>query len=227
MKRLILIITFMFLLMPYHIFAQDICESDFTCDGDVDSADVSTFLEDFGRSPFFNPCPPCVPLIPVAKTGQTLCHDTDGNPRDCTGTGEDGEFQSGYDRFIDNGDETVTDSYTGLMWTKDTFQFPRMQMWQAALTSCNELDWANYTDWKLPSVSEAKSLIGGLPLDYHFLNEHEELWYWTSSTTFRFKQNAWEIELINGTVNSADKMLMNHVWCVRSGQITTTSTATP
>ena len=27
---------------------------------DVDADDVTLFLEDFGRSQFFNPCPPCV-----------------------------------------------------------------------------------------------------------------------------------------------------------------------
>ena len=32
------------------------CECDFTCDGDVDATDVTSFLGDFGRSTFFNPC---------------------------------------------------------------------------------------------------------------------------------------------------------------------------
>jgi hypothetical protein len=29
-------------------------------DGDVDADDVTTFLEDFGRDEYFNPCPACV-----------------------------------------------------------------------------------------------------------------------------------------------------------------------
>jgi hypothetical protein len=32
------------------------CESDFTCDGDVDAGDVTEFMNHFGRSVFFNPC---------------------------------------------------------------------------------------------------------------------------------------------------------------------------
>ena len=32
------------------------CECDFNCDGNVDADDVTNFLTDFGRSPFFNPC---------------------------------------------------------------------------------------------------------------------------------------------------------------------------
>jgi len=35
------------------------CEADFERDGDVDANDVGKFLEDFGRSVFFNPCPTC------------------------------------------------------------------------------------------------------------------------------------------------------------------------
>ena len=33
------------------------CEGDFNCSGGVDATDVTTFLLDFGRSPFSNPCP--------------------------------------------------------------------------------------------------------------------------------------------------------------------------
>jgi hypothetical protein len=32
------------------------CECDFNCDGNVDADDVTSFLIDFGRSTFFNPC---------------------------------------------------------------------------------------------------------------------------------------------------------------------------
>jgi hypothetical protein len=42
--------------------AQDYCEGDFNYDGDCDADDVSTFLEDFGRSPFNNPCPEYPPV---------------------------------------------------------------------------------------------------------------------------------------------------------------------
>ena len=32
------------------------CEADFDCSGGVDAADITSFLTDFGRSTFFNPC---------------------------------------------------------------------------------------------------------------------------------------------------------------------------
>ena len=70
----------------------------------------------------------------VPRTGQTGCWDEDGASRDCTGTGEDGEYQMGgrlagnidwrvsyivTPRFTDNTDGTVTDNLTGLIWLKN------------------------------------------------------------------------------------------------------------
>ena len=38
---------------------EDQCKGDFMCDGDVDGIDITKFLEDFPRGPFFKPCSPC------------------------------------------------------------------------------------------------------------------------------------------------------------------------
>ena len=100
------------------------CNGDFDCDGDVDGSDVIALKLDFGRGQFNNPCDPCPPqAVTVPKTGQTTCSDESGVSRPCTGTGEDGEHQKGVawpnPRFTDNGDGTVTDNLTGLIWLKD------------------------------------------------------------------------------------------------------------
>ena len=55
-------------------------------------------------------CPPFP--APVAATGQSVPY----------GPGDDGEYQMGVSvdsRFTDNGDGTVTDNLTGLIWLKD------------------------------------------------------------------------------------------------------------
>jgi hypothetical protein len=68
--------------------AGDACDSDRMCqgdldyDGDVDADDVTVFLNNFGRSPFNNPCPPDGPA-PVEKTGQTTSW----------ATGDDGDLK--------------------------------------------------------------------------------------------------------------------------------------
>ena len=53
--------------------------------------------------------------------------------------------QAGY---IDNGDGTVTDTGTGLMWQKATA--PGTYTWEAALVYCENLNLANHTDWRFP-----------------------------------------------------------------------------
>jgi hypothetical protein len=59
-------------------------------------------------------------LAPVAKTGQTRCYNESGTTIKCTGTGQDGEYRKGVasptPRFTDNGDGTVTDHLTGLIF---------------------------------------------------------------------------------------------------------------
>ena len=83
-------------------------------------------------------CPPYP--APVAATGQTECFDVDG-PVDCVGTGQDGEYQIGITvtpRFVDNGDGTVTDNLTGLIWLQDSNCWA-LRNWTAALSEANSL----------------------------------------------------------------------------------------
>jgi hypothetical protein len=55
----------------------------------------------------------------LPATGQQLCYDTAGTVVACAGTGQDGEIQASVPRsFIDNGDGTITDAASGLMWEK-------------------------------------------------------------------------------------------------------------
>lgn len=54
-------------------------------------------------------------------TGVDMCTDGLGIPTACPGTGQDGEFLAGVtlaEAFTDNGDGTITDNVTGLMWEK-------------------------------------------------------------------------------------------------------------
>jgi hypothetical protein len=55
----LIVITSLFMLSSSNILAQEPCTADFDCNGNVDADDVTTFLSQFGRSPFNNPCPDC------------------------------------------------------------------------------------------------------------------------------------------------------------------------
>ena len=64
-------------------------------------------------------------ILPAAvpRTGQSTCYDTRGALIKCPGTGQDGDKLAGVappvPRFVDNGNGTVTDKLTGLIWLRN------------------------------------------------------------------------------------------------------------
>ena len=67
-------------------------------------------------------------------------------------------------RFIDNGDRTVTDTKTGLLWMKeDSYQYKGHWLnWFQAQEYVDELNqerFADYLDWRLPTIQELTTLF--------------------------------------------------------------------
>jgi hypothetical protein len=59
-------------------------------------------------------------------------------------------------RFIDNGDGTITDQLTQLMWQKNPPS--TTQTWEQALSTAQALSLAGYDDWRLPNIKELYSI---------------------------------------------------------------------
>ena len=83
-----------------------------TCPGDLSTCrgELATYQADLaacqGGSPRHFPA-----------TGQRTCWNSSGLVIVCEGTGHDGEIQAGAAlAYVDNGDGTITDVNTGLMW---------------------------------------------------------------------------------------------------------------
>lgn len=67
-------------------------------------------------------------------------------------------------RFLDNGDDTITDTQTGLMWMKkDSRQhFGHWLTWREAFTyvkKLNEEGFAGHYDWQMPTLDDLKTLF--------------------------------------------------------------------
>ncbi len=58
--------------------------------------------------------------------------------------------------YTDNGDGTITDNVTGLMWVKD--RGPKIS-WDAAVDGASTNSTAGYSDWRMPTIKELYSLI--------------------------------------------------------------------
>ncbi len=67
-------------------------------------------------------------------------------------------------RFKDNGDGTVTDAESNLMW-KQTDAFQELNKWinwhqaNEYITGLNTQKFAGYQDWRMPNLEEAESLF--------------------------------------------------------------------
>ena len=97
----------------------------------------------------------------LPDTGQTACYNDNGDEISCPESGEaspgqDAQYDGTQPSFTDNGDNTVTDNVTGLMWQ----QVPdRIGLsWQEAVDYCNSLELAGYDDWRMPTLKELFSI---------------------------------------------------------------------
>jgi hypothetical protein len=154
--------------------------------------------------------------------------------------GDDGALQMGVawptPRFTDEGDGTVMDGLTGLVWSRDASTPGPLEQcrsltpktWQEALYYVRCLNgnaYLGYTDWRLPNRKELMSLIDrsqlnpALPQDNPFINVETAGFYWTSTSWANGPANgASGIDMGDGSLNIYDKSsATGYVWPVRPG----------
>ena len=169
------------------------------------------------------------PALP--KTGQKRCWDARGSLVACEGTGQDGALRVGAawpsPRFADNGDGTVTDRLTNLIWLKDADRFGEVT-WEQALAnvknlgsgSCGLEDDSRPGDWRLPNIRELFSLIDYetgdpiIPAGHPFQNVRRSI-YWTSTSLASAPTLAWMMTLGIGPTVFDLKINPNRMWPVR------------
>ena len=137
--------------------------------------------------------------------------------------------------FSDNGDGTVTDSITGLIWdrcsvgqtwssntcngTAGTFTW-RQALQQA--TMANSASHLGQTDWRLPNRTELESLVNvnaqNPAIDSTAFPNTVSDWYWSSTTYADHPVSARYVDFKNGWTNALDKSNTILVRLVRSGQ---------
>ncbi|MBT8318479.1 MAG: DUF1566 domain-containing protein [Lutibacter sp.] len=68
-----------------------------------------------------------------------------------------GNTDYGTNNFVDNGDGTISDLATGLMWQQSDDGTSRD--WEESLAYAEDLDLGNKTDWRLPNAKELQSIV--------------------------------------------------------------------
>ncbi len=113
-----------------------------------------------------------------------------------------GNTSYGVNIFSDNGDGTIIDQATGLMWMQD--DSGEGMLWQDALAYAEGKVFAGYSDWRLPNTKELQSIVdysrspattNSAAIDPLFnctqianeAGEADYAWYWSSTTHARME----------------------------------------
>jgi len=93
---------------------------------------------------------------PIVDTHQTHCFSDDAVIACGTShTGQDGQYEGLQSSYQSNGDGTITDLNTGLMWIQDAGD---KTTYTNATTQLENYSFAGYNDWRLPTIKELYSL---------------------------------------------------------------------
>ncbi len=131
--------------------------------------------------------------------------------------------------FTDNGNGTLTDNVTGLIWQQAADDTTRT--WQDALGYCNNNPHPPLPgrDWRLPNIKELESIVD----DTRFSPAIDPVFtgtaltaYWSATTYASTTSNAWQVDFNYGNVGSALKTDTAYVRCVHSGGFPTVTSST-
>lgn len=156
----------------------------------------------------------------------------------------EGEFSTPNGQLIDNGDGTITDLATSLMWIQcsegQTYGDPLCNGdlvksdWATALSSPSVLNAnggfggfsedTNYTDWRLPNVKELRSLVEEAcvnpSINIERFPETDNTRYWTSTTSINAPDGetpsgSWGVSFLDGVSEVTSRGEMHAVRLVR------------
>ena len=126
---------------------------------------------------------------PVVDTGQTMSYDASRTVKaPAPGSpffGQDANYRGRQPSYRDNGDGTINDLVTGLMWQQD----PGDKMtWKQAMDGASKCRLAGHDDWRLPGIKELYSLILFSGIDPDPRNtDTSQLKPFIDSRSFRFQ----------------------------------------
>lgn len=172
-------------------------------------------------------------LTPVAAqaefklpdTGQSQCYNnTQEIP--CAGLadgdafhGQDGHTYGPQPAYQDNGDGTVTDLSTGLVWQKTGDGYTGT--WNIAINYCDDLTLGGQSDWRLPEYWELLSLVDYGKLTSPTINtdyfSSTSGGYWTSTIYSSSPTYRWQVYFQTGSTSYTHYTNSARTRCVRGG----------
>ncbi len=139
--------------------------------------------------------------------------------------------------YTDNGDSTVTDNVTGLMWEqKAVGNKDNTYTWKDALAYCEKLILGGHDDWRLPNPKEFERLVdlesSSPAVDTTYFPNTNNALYWTGTTCSGcHKMKAFAVDCTDGELYYGNKFrdevyYENYTRCVRTTDAPNTTTTT-
>jgi len=114
----------------------------------------------------------------------------------------------------DNGDGTVTDNVTGLIWQQTVA--PSLYAWSDAVALCPTLTLAGHTDWRLPSAIELVSIVdygqAAPSISGTYFPATPSAAFWSSSFGPTY---AWKVDFNDGSTSTEAVTALHNVRCLR------------
>jgi hypothetical protein len=162
----------------------------------------------------------------LPDTGQIRCYGNAGKEIACPAPGEpfygqDGNYAGPQPVYRDNGDGTVTDLNTDLMWQQGDEQNSSGRTWQAAVDYCGNLRLANHNDWRLPKHLELMSIVNygrySPAVNISAFPNCRPNNYWSSSTNASSPGGSGLVGFHDGDLGWSNESATFYVRCVRTG----------
>lgn len=179
----------------------------------------------------------------IPDTGVTNCYDNQGNQIVCPQPGEqfygqDAHYGPGTIPFVNNGNGSVTEVNTGLIWevkgaADGTVDYSNpndadnIYTWENAQSFVDDLNARNHagrSDWRLPTAEELGTILDlskdqpGPIIDTNFFVNCKAGSYWTADAYAADFNKAWVIDFSSAGDDFLDKSNSFYVRAVRGGQ---------
>ena len=180
-------------------------------------------------------CQETRPNIGNICTGQNKCYN---NTKEiaCPAEGEDFFGQDAYYASLGicipksfevqtiSDQKVVVDRNTGLMWQQ---KIPVKKFsWESAVSYCNDLSYAEYSDWRLPNPKELLTIVDNSKndpaIDETYFPDTPDSHFWSSSVYVAASGNAWGLD-IRGKFEFFEKSGTHYVRCVRGDSLPNSS----
>jgi hypothetical protein len=111
-------------------------------------------------------------------------------------------------RFVDNGDGTVTDTSTDLMWSREDV-VEKCTTHAKATKACGDLRLAGHADWRLPTRAELLTLVDDTrhapAIDTEAFPSCKKDWYWASTPAAWSSDYAWIVNFGSGCASDGHR----------------------